>query len=152
MKFGRTLAWYFYAYLMGGLATWLCKILFMGTLCCAVLGAYWGLFAAELLRYFLWPLVAFGVIYAPKCKDIAAKQAYLHLKEGKPYCFRADAIEILRGSVFWAEFAIVFLLTLLYSFFNPLLMVMNVPMFLLFNFFASVHLHRTWLQNRIRSI
>ena len=151
MKFGRTLAWYSYAYLMGGIATWICKLLFMGTLCCAVFGEYWGVFAAELLQYFLWPLVAFGVIYAPKRKDIATKQAYLHQKEGEPYCFRSDVVEIFHSSEFWKEFVIAFLLTFLYSFFNPLLMVINIPMFLLFNFFVSVHLHRTWIQNRIRT-
>ena len=117
MKFGRTLAWYFYAYLMGGLATWICNLLFMRTLCCAVFGEDLGVFAAELLRYLLWPLVAFGVIYAPKRKDIATKQAYLHQKEGAPYRFRTDVVEILHDSAFWKEFVIVFLLTLLYSLF-----------------------------------
>lgn len=151
MKFGRTLAWYFYAYLMGGLAAWICKIVFMGTLCCAVFGEYWGLFVAEWLRYLLWPLVAFVAIYVPKSRNIATKQAYLHQKEGKTYCFRTDVVEILHGSVFWKEFAIAFLLTLVYSLFYSLLMVINIPMFLLFNFFASVHLHRTWIQDRIRT-
>ena len=150
MKFGRTLAWYSYAYLMGGLATWISNVLFLGTLCCAVFGEYWGVLAAELLRYFLWPLVAFWVIYLPKRKDIADKQAYLHQKEGKTYCFRTDVVEILHDSMFWKEFAIAFLLTLVYSVFNPLLMVINVPMFLSFNLFSSVHLHRTWIRERIR--
>ena len=150
MKFGRTLAWYFYAYLMGGLVTWLCNFVFMRTLCCAIFGEDWGLFAAEWIRYLLWPFIAFWLIYTAKRKDIAAKQEYLHQKEGQLYRFRADVEEILRNPVFWKEFAIAFLLTLLYSLFNPLLMIVNIPMFLLFNFLAAVHLHRTWLRDRIR--
>ena len=150
MKFGRTLAWYFYAYLIGGLVTWLCNLVFMRTLCCAILGEGWGLLVAELLRYFLWPLVAFWVIYTAKRKDVAMKQEYLRQKEGKHYCFRIDVIEILRDSVFWKEFVIVCLLSLLYALFYPLLPIISIPMFLLLNFFTSAHLHCTWLQGRIR--
>ena len=63
MKFGRTLASYLYAYLMGGLVTWMCNFVFMRTLCCAIFGEDWGLFAAALIRYFCWPIVAFVFIY-----------------------------------------------------------------------------------------
>ena len=150
MKFGRTLAGYFYAYLIGGLVTWLCNLVFMRTLCCAILGEGLGLLVAELLRFFLWPLVAFWIIYTAKRKDISMKQEYLHQKEGGRYCLRTDVVEILCDSVFWKEFAIVFLLTLLYALFYSLLLVINIPMFLLLNFFTSAHLHRTWLQGRIR--
>ena len=150
MKFGRTLAWYFYAYMIGGIATWISNLLFMGTLCCAVFGEYWGLLAGECIRCFLWPLVAFWVIYLPKRKDVTLKQEYLHQKEGASYCFHTDVVEILCDSVFWKEFAIAFLLTLVYALFNPLLMLINVPMFLLFNLFSLVHLHRTWIRDRFR--
>ena len=151
MKFGRTSATYLYAYLMGGLATWVCNFVFMRTLCCAIFGEDWGLFAAELIRYFCWPLIAFVMIYVSKTRDTIAKQTYLNEKEGQIYSFWADASEILRGSVFWKELLIVVALTVIYCLINPLLLFLNLPMFLVFNLGANLHLHRTWLRDRLRT-
>ena len=150
MKFGRTFASYLFAYLMGGIVMWLCHFIFLRTLCCAIFGEDYGLWAAALVQYLCWPLVAFGMIYSSKAKDIIAKQAYLNSKEGKTYSLRADVGEILRGSIFWKELAIVVILTALYCLVNPLLPVINLPLFLIFNFWAHLHLHRIWLKNRLR--
>jgi len=150
MKFGRTLAGYLYAYLMGGLVTWICNFVFMRTLCCAIFGEEWGLFAADLIRYFCWPLVAFVFIYVTRRKDVTLKQEYLHRKEGRLYSFRTDVAEILRSSAFWKEFAIAVLLTLVYCLVNPFLLFINIPLFLAFNLGAYLHLHRTWLRDRLR--
>ena len=150
MKFGRTLALYLYAYLMGGLVTWMCNFVFMRTLCCAVFGEDWGLFAAALIRYFCWPIVAFVFIYVARQKDITVKQQYLHQKEGQQYDFRVDVGEILRSSTFWKEFAIAVLLTAVYCLANPLLLYLNIPMFFIFNLGSYLHLHRIWLRDRLR--
>ena len=150
MRFGRTLAGYLYAYLMGGLATWICNFVLMRTLCCAIFGEDWGLFAADLIRYLCWPLVAFVFIYVSRRKDVTLKQEYLHQKEGQLYRFRTDLAEILRSPVFWKEFAIAVLLTLVYCLVNPFLLFINVPLFLAFNLWAHLHLHRTWLRDRLR--
>ena len=151
MKFGRTVSMYLYAYLMGGLATWVCNFIFMRTLCCAVFGEDWGLFAADLIRYFCWPLIAFVMIYISKARDAIVKQAYLNSKEGQTYSLWGDASEILRGSVFWTEVLIVVVLTVIYCLINPLLLLVNLPMFLIFNLGANLHLHRTWLRDRLRT-
>lgn len=150
MKFGRTFASYLFAYLMGGIVMWLCHFVFLRTLCCAIFGEDSGLLAAAIVQYLCWPLIAFWMIYVSKAKDITAKQEYLHQKEGKLYSFRTDAAEILRGSVFWKEVAIVLILTVIYCLINPLLLVINLPLFLIFNFWAHAHLHRIWLRDRLR--
>ena len=149
MKFGRTFASYLFAYLMGGIVMWLCHFVFLRTLCCAIFGADYGLLAAALVQYLCWPLIAFWMIYASQSKDIIAKQAYLSSKEGQTYAFSADVREILGGSTFWKEVAIVVILTALYCLINPLLLVINLPLFLIFNFWSHAHLHRKWIRNRL---
>ena len=150
MKFGRTFASYLFAYLMGGIVTWICHFVFLRTLCCAIFGEDYGLLSAAIIQYLFWPLIAFLMIYASKAKDLTAKQEYLHSKEGQVYSFRADVAEILHDSAFWKELAIVLILTVIYCLVNPLLLVINLPLFLIFNFWAHVHLHRTWFRNRLR--
>ena len=150
MKFGRTFFAYLYAYLMGGLVTWICNFVFMRTLCCAIFGEDWGLFAADLIRYLCWPLVAFVFIYVARRKDVTVKQEYLHQKEGQQYDFGTDIAEILRSPTFWKEFAIALILTAIYFLVNPLLLYINIPLFFVFNLWAYLHLHRTWLRDRLR--
>lgn len=149
MKFGRTLARYLYAYLIGGIVMWLCHFVFLRTLCCAVFGEDYGLWAAAIVRYLCWPLIAFWMIYVSKTKDIIAKQAYLHRMEGRTYSFGTDAAEILRGSTFWKEVAVVLILTVIYCLVNPLLLIINMPLFLLFHFWSNVYLHHVWIKNRL---
>ena len=150
MKFVRTLASYLYAYLMGGLVTWICNFVFMKTLCCAVFGEDWGLFAAEIIRYLCWPVVAFVFIYLARRKDVTLKQEYLRQKEGQYYSFWTDVAEILRAPAFWKEFAIAVILTAIYWLANPLLLYINIPTFFAFNLWSYLHLHRTWLRDRLR--
>jgi hypothetical protein len=83
-------------------------------------------------------------------KDVTLKQEYLHQKEGQLYRFRTDLAEILRSSAFWKEFASAVLLTLVYCLVNPLLLFINIPLFWTFNLWAYLHLHRTWLRDRLR--
>ena len=149
MKFGRTFARYLYAYLIGGIVMWLCHFVFLRTLCCAIFGEDYGLLAAAIVQYLCWPLIAFWMIYASKSKDIIAKQAYLSSKEGQTYAFSADVREILGGSTFWKEVAIVLILTAIYCLINPLLLIINLPLFVTFNLWSSLHLHRSWIKNRL---
>ena len=150
MKFGRTFGRYLYAYLIGGIVMWFCHFLFLRTLCCVIFGADYGLFAAAVVQYLGWPLIAFWVIYVSKSRDIISKQEYLHSTEGKTYSFVDDAAKILGGSVFWKEVAIVPIISIVYFIINPLLLILNLPLFFVFNLWAHVHLHRKWSQNRLR--
>ena len=149
MKFGRTFARYLYAYLIGGIVMWLCHFVFLRTLCCAIFGEDYGLWAAAIVQYLCWPLIAFWMIYLSKAKDMIAKQGYLHSMEGRSYSLGADAAEILGGSTFWKEVAIVLILTAIYCLINPLLLIINLPLFVTFNLWSSLHLHRSWIKNRL---
>lgn len=150
MKLARTFGRYLYAYLIGGIVMWFCHFLFLRTLCCVIFGADYGLFAAAVVQYLGWPLIAFWVIYVSKSRDIISKQEYLHSTEGKTYSFVDDAAKILGGSVFWKEVAIVPIISIVYFIINPLLLILNLPLFFVFNLWAHVHLHRKWSQNRLR--
>ena len=119
----------------------------------AIVGEEHGAYAAIIFMHVIIPILTAGFTYILKIKDPATHREYLKTMEGKEYDKNADRQSILHSKLFLTEcisYAVIFIFIALIG--DPWLWMYALysALFVLYDLYAWMHLHRKWCENRLR--
>ena len=153
----KSIAKIFALYLAITLAVMAC-IKFLGTyvfwtMFNAIVGEEYGRIATIIFMHIVIPIITAGFTYIIKIKDSVAHREYLQSMEGKEYDKKADRQYILHSKMFRTEcisYAIIFIFIALIG--DPwfLLYALYSVLFVFYDLWMWMHLHRKWCENRLR--
>ena len=123
------------------------------TLCNAIFGSDHGGYANAILIRALLPMIITASFCILNAKDSETKRDYLKSIEGKDYDSKQDLTLVLHDRMYWAEciiFAILFLVMPLIDSRLFWVFLLSIPLFVIFDGWWRMHLHKSWANGRIR--
>ena len=119
----------------------------------AIVGEEYGRIATIIFMHIVIPIITAGFTYIIKIKDPVTHRNYLKEMEGKEYDKKADRQYILHSKMFRTEcisYAIIFIFIALIG--DPwfLLYALYSVLFVFYNLWMWMHLHKKWCNERFR--
>ena len=119
----------------------------------AIVGEEYGAFATIIFMHIVIPIITAGFTYVIKIKDPVTHREYLKEMEGKEYDKKADRQYILHSKMFRTEcisYAIIFIFISLIG--DPwfLLYALYSVLFVFYDLWMWMHLHKKWCNERFR--
>jgi hypothetical protein len=120
---------------------------------CAISYEEYGRIATIIFMHIVIPIITAGFTYIIKIKDPVTHRNYLKEMEGKEYDKKADRQYILHSKMFRTEcisYAIIFIFIALIG--DPwfLLYALYSVLFVFYNLWMWMHLHKKWCNERFR--
>lgn len=108
-----------------------------------------GTIATQIIMRLLVPIFAFVLIYFRKKNNREEYRNYIANMREQEYTIKQDIKELMKNKNLWTEVIFVSIITIIYWAMNYVFpwIFINIPLFILFEFAATIRIHSIWLDS-----